>query len=378
VSEKQKFQTKQTLLNSDMETYLEYKNNFDDYFSSKLGANFVATKDELVKKQNVLLKELEKYEKIMCDYEIQQENQIILNKIEELEKSLDELKEIVLENYERYKELQNENIKLLTDNEKLENGIEKVKIKIGQLNNKIDQVSQSLQTIEKWNDEYTKYIMLKDKYDLFVKNFSLLEKKVENAKKEKLKIELQNGKINDDVTFIEKILNGVYKNVEKIKNYEILHESLKNKGFYDLTLENIITNLQRSLNIMCDYIGHERINIALIKTTGEKQIHKMLISSYKIPDMANAGGFEKNFVELLFKMAFLKINSRVICDFLMLDEIYDACSEDNKHMAIKLVEFFRLHYKKMLVVSHNPTITGLFDSTFEIKYDPINGNTLHY
>lgn len=377
-SEKQKFQTKQTLIDSEMLECLEYKSNFDEYFSSNFGTNFVLVKDELWEKQNLLLKELEKCEKIICDYETQQENQIVANKIDELEKSLEECKVKILENYDEYEKLQKENEKLLAENEKLENAIEKIKNKIDQINNKIDKNNQSLQTIKKWNEEYVKYIELKEKYDLFMKNFIVLEKKFENAKKENIKIELQNKKIEDDISFMEKILSGVYKNAKKIKNYEILHESLKNKGFYDMSLENIIVNLQQSLNVMCDYIGHERINISMTKTSGEKQTYKMLISSQKIPDMSNAGGFEKGFVELLFKMAFLKINSKITCNVLMLDEIYDACSEDNKHMAVKLVEFFKLHYKKMLVVSHNPTIMSLFDSTFTIKYDSVNGNILNY
>ena len=71
-------------------------------------------------------------------------------------------------------------------------------------------------------------------------------------------------------------------------------------------------------------------------------------------------------LELIFRLAFLKINSYFKCSFIIIDEIFDACSTENLSMAIKLVEFFKMHYKKMIVVSHNEAIIGTFDQKLQI------------
>ena len=96
----------------------------------------------------------------------------------------------------------------------------------------------------------------------------------------------------------------------------------------------------------------------------------------KIKDISNAGGFQSNIMELLFKLAFLSINNYFTSDFIIIDEIFDACSQENKYMAIKLVEYFKTQYKKILLVSHNQDIINLFDHRIVIKKDEINGNSI--
>ena len=80
-------------------------------------------------------------------------------------------------------------------------------------------------------------------------------------------------------------------------------------------------------------------------------------------------------IELLFKLAFLKINSYFKCDFIIIDEIFDACSNENKDIAVKLVEFFKMQYKKLLVVSHNNAIIDTIDERLTIVKN-VNGNTI--
>ncbi len=84
-------------------------------------------------------------------------------------------------------------------------------------------------------------------------------------------------------------------------------------------------------------------------------------------DISNSGGFQSNMIELIFKLSFLRINSYFKCSFIIIDEIFDACSVENRKMAIKLIEFFKLQYKKMIVVSHNEAIVGTFDKRLRIK-----------
>ena len=88
----------------------------------------------------------------------------------------------------------------------------------------------------------------------------------------------------------------------------------------------------------------------------------IIIKTDKIKDISNSGGFQKNIMELIFKLAFLRINSYFKSDMIIIDEIFDACSEENKPMAIKLLEYYKTQYNKILLVSHNQSIINSFDS----------------
>jgi len=81
-------------------------------------------------------------------------------------------------------------------------------------------------------------------------------------------------------------------------------------------------------------------------------------------------------MELIFKVAFMRINTYLKTDFIIIDELFDACSEENKPIAIKLVEYYKTQYNKILLVSHNQSIINLFDKRLIIKHDKINGNNI--
>ena len=45
-------------------------------------------------------------------------------------------------------------------------------------------------------------------------------------------------------------------------------------------------------------------------------------------------------------------------------------------MAIKLLEYYKTQYNKILLVSHNQSIINSFDSRIKIKRDDKNGNSI--
>ena len=136
---------------------------------------------------------------------------------------------------------------------------------------------------------------------------------------------------------------------------QLLVNILKTNGLCDKLLEEqIIVNLQKALDEICTYIDHEKIYIDFIHTPeNESKKFNIIIRTDKIKDISNAGGFQSNIMELIFKVSFLRINSYLKSDFIIIDELFDACSENNKSMAIKLVEYYKTQFNKILLVSHN-------------------------
>jgi ABC-type lipoprotein export system ATPase subunit len=47
-------------------------------------------------------------------------------------------------------------------------------------------------------------------------------------------------------------------------------------------------------------------------------------------------------------------------------------------MAIKFLEYYKLQYNKILLVSHNQSIINTFDNRIVIKRDSKNGNSITY
>jgi DNA repair exonuclease SbcCD ATPase subunit len=168
--------------------------------------------------------------------------------------------------------------------------------------------------------------------------------------------------------------------IDDINDFELLVNMLKNNGLCDKLLkEQIIINLEKAIDDICKYIGHEKIYINLENISGNAtKKYNIIIKTDTIKDIANAGGFQKNIMELIFKLAFLRINCYFKSDLIIIDEIFDACSEENKTMAIKLLEYYKLQYNKMLLVSHNQSIINTFDNRIVIKRDIKNGNSITY
>ena len=366
---------KQHDLYSQIQKINEYKVNYDEYDPNE---DIGYERNKLYEKKNNYVVNLKQHEINVMNYETNQENNKIQNEIKILEQNIIECENNKLENYDKYVELSLNNEKIQTQINNAEIKIEKLKIQNDKKSILVDKWAHSLNIIKENNDKYQKYIVLKEEYDKYLKSHMKLKKKYDALEIEKKRITSSNKKMEDQIIIANNILSKSKEEVNKIKNYEIIHDSLKNKGLYDVTLTKIVENLQNSITEMCDFIGHERINVNLVATTSKNKNanYNIVINTDKIPDIANSGGFQSNIIELLFKMAFLNINAYFKSDFIIIDEIFDACSEENKHMAIKLVEFFKMTYKKMLIVSHNLAIIDLFDRRLTIKYDDNNGNII--
>jgi DNA repair exonuclease SbcCD ATPase subunit len=352
--------------------YVEYKNDYDEYDPSEDILN------ELTKsctQRDDVTKKINKYESQIKNYETLQENEKLHNEIIKLEQICTEYGESELENYNEYCEVVNEMSLLQKSMNEIEISIEKFKNKNDKIINTITKYEHELKIIKDNVDKYEKYNDLKIEYENFLKLHKNVKLNYDKIKKEKDMIAMKNKNISEQIIIAQNIIQKCKDDIHKVNDYEIINDSLKNNGLYDTMIKKIVENLQSAINDMCEFIGHEKININL---SIRNMKYDIIINTEKIPDISNAGGFQSKIMELLFKMAFLKINSYFKSDFIIIDEIFDACSEENKPMAIKLVEFFKMTYKKMLVVSHNPSIIELFDQRLNIHYDTVNGNTMSY
>lgn len=332
---------------------------------------------KLYDKRDNMQKSINNTEEKIKDYDNKMENNKLEGQIKDLENEINIKQNEKMDDYDEYIKLNNENIKLercVKDDELI---TEKNKNKINEYMNEIKENDDKISKIMKNKEDYDKYNEIKKEYDNILKKHKAIEKEYNMIKKEKDIMENNHKELDKNIIIANNAIKKCDEIQEEIDNLELICNSLTNDGLSKELITNIVDNLQLSLNEMCSYIGHEQIYIKLVDLTGNKlKKYDILISTDNVPDVANAGGFKSNIMELLFKLSFLKINSYYKCDYIVVDEIFDACSEENKKIAIKLVEFFKLQYKQMLLVSHNPAIINIFDKRLIIKKDEINGNTI--
>ncbi len=388
-----------TYLKTDINTKKKIK-NIKDKINDKIDNININIKDiEYIKKSYDLLKLNNNHDKIIIDLETDINNknkqlEILKNKIndytqyqqnikynkeiKDLEEQLTKEEDKEYEEYDIYNDL-------TKDLNKYEKQLSDIKYKretlLNKLNKKLANLKENediLLIINKNKDNYDRYCKIKKQLDSIEKEYFKIEKEYNESNDS---IEKDNKKINDlkEKCIIAKdIIKKSKDAIDNLKDFELLVNILKTNGLCDKLLEEqIIVNLQKALDEICTYIEHEKIYIDFIHTPeNESKKFNIIIRTDKIKDISNAGGFQSNIMELIFKVAFLRINSYLKSDFIIIDELFDACSENNKSMAIKLVEYYKTQFNKMLLVSHNQSIINLFDKRLIINHDKINGNNI--
>ena len=400
-----------------LEYELELINNYGLYFKKDKNTikKITSISEDLNKKISVLLKNIDEnrsikdnydllklnnnYDQILDDLQIElqakKENQIIITdkikdyiqeqknnsfkeEIQKLEKKIINEEQREFKDYELYCDL---TIELNKHEKELSNLKYERELLLNTINKKsleLKKIEDILFLINENKDNYKKYKKIKKDLDKVEKEFILIEEEFNNSNALIQKDALKINDLKEKYIIAKDIIKKCAETIADIKDFELLVNILKTNGLCDKLLEEqIIVNLQKALDDTCKYIGHEKIYVDFIHTPdNESRKFNIVIRTDRIKDISNAGGFQSNIMELIFKVAFMRINTYLKTDFIIIDELFDACSEENKPIAIKLVEYYKTQYNKILLVSHNQSIINLFDKRLIIKHDKINGNNI--
>lgn len=316
------------------------------------------------------------YEKSIDDNKKYCENCKINLDIQNLQSEINDINEYINIEYNEYNKLYveyDQNIKFL---ETLKMDLNIVQNENVKLENEIEKKTQLLKKITDDNERYQKFCMLNEKFDYEQKQYNLFKSKYEKFIKDKENEVQKSKKLLDKCLVSKSVMQKCDVIVDEIRDLIVIENSFVNNGLGGEILKyKIVPTLQNLIDEMCVYIGHEKINIQVTnapKTSSRP--YDLIITTENSKDIANCGGFQYNIIELLFKLAFLQMNSYFKTNFIIIDEIFDKCSDENKILATKLVDYFKTQYNKILLVSHNSSIINMFDKRIIIKKNLINGN----
>ena len=81
----------------------------------------------------------------------------------------------------------------------------------------------------------------------------------------------------------------------------------------------------------------------------------------------NLCGFERFVCNMAFRLVFNQINTKISCNFLIIDEGFSCCDSENLIKVKQLFDFIKQKYSWCLAITHLDTIKDYFDETIKIE-----------
>lgn len=212
--------------------------------------------------------------------------------------------------------------------------------------------------------------------DLFSK-ICKYEKNMIDLTDEKEKLQKQINKIEKEIAVIDvKIsdfdkLDKYVKEKEDLKQiYEKILKIVSKGGLIDDIMEKtVIPKLEENMNKILSFtdnfmikMTYDKNSIKLYKKVDDNLININLIS-----------GYEKFIIGVVFRLALIQINKIVSYDFIIIDEGFSCCDDENIIKLKSLYEYIRSHFKWCLIISHLEKMKDYFDKIINI--DVINGRS---
>lgn len=330
---------------------------------------------ELQNKLEEINNEIDEHTNIVDEYNKGIENNSIKNQILKIETKLDREREKECSEYNEYIELCDNIKELEHTRDKINIKIEKTKNELLEMTNEKNNLINKLKIINNNKKLYNEYLIDKKINDELVeKNYELKEKFdfIENERNKFMSDDVIKNKIITSKANIKNIQDII----QKIKCIEQISNSFDEPFCYRIIETKIIPKLQHVIDVICKYIGHENIYIEMYSQSPQAKSKKIRIRTDSMPNIINSGMFYFGIMELIFRLAFININTYFKSNLIIIDEIYDGCSYDNKHIAENMVEIYKTMCDKILVVSHDSLIIDKFDNTLKIVSDKKNGNKI--
>lgn len=309
-------------------------------------------------------------------------NSIYYTKLEEQEKINEDIKNInkQIENINKMKEyFEYYNIQEMKKTKQTILDI------IIEYSNKIKESKDKMQSFinkgyNKINDELKEInnniITRKQKIEIIIKN----QNKYIYDRNEKLKIEIKklehnklckendiknNEKIISYLELLDNMNNELIEYEQKLKYYTILEELFKEHGIISNIIESLLKTIENEVNNILNELAGFSIKIEYDIKYGIN-IYRTLLNNVQI-SAAQMSGFEKEVVNIIFKIILNKLNTKFTSNFLIIDEGFTSYDQQHLNNMNQLITLLKNNYQFVLVISHIDTLKDYFDRMIEIE-----------
>ncbi len=238
----------------------------------------------------------------------------------------------------------------------INNEYQKLVIELTNIDNLIKHKKEK---IEKLTKQQNKYIYERNK---------ILKHDIKELEHKQL---LKTEEINNNLQLITYIdvyntMNEELINLEQLHEYYTILEKLFNE--HDL-ISNIISSLlqeiENEINNTLNELAGFNIKIEYDIKYGIN-IYRIIDKNIKI-SAKQMSGFEKEIVNIIFKIVLNKFNTKFTSNFLIIDEGFTSYDKEHLNHINRLITLLKNTYKFVLIISHIDTLKDYFDKTININ-----------
>ena len=326
----------------------------EEYYSKKKD---IIDRIEILKKQikNEDIIEYNKLKKINCSLEyynkIVEQKQINKKNCEKIK----ELNKLIKENNEKENTEYIKNKKILEELDEYDNKINMYE-KIVKIKRK--ELERNIKEFDKYeNVDIDNYKEIDNKNNIVIEKIEKINNKLIELNTNKIELERDLKEIN----YLKENINKCkydYENYMEINNIIEAKNGLVNYIMNTIILPQIEGKVNNILSLITDYLielQYDNKRICVYKMEGTKRLKAV-----------NLCGFERFVCNMAFRIVFNQINSKISCNFMIIDEGFSCCDSDNLIKLKYLFDFIRQKYKWCLAITHLDTIKDYFDETIRI------------
>ena len=213
--------------------------------------------------------------------------------------------------------------------------------------------------LEKLEMEFSKYKNV-EIFDLteLTNNIKIINDKLTKLNNNKIELERD----LKEIKYLKDNINQCkydYENYMEINKIIEAKNGLVNYIMNTIILPQIEGKVNNILSLITDYLielEYDNKRICVYKTEGIRRLKAV-----------NLCGFERFVCNMAFRIVFNQINSKINCNFMIIDEGFSCCDSDNLIKLKYLFDFIRQKYKWCLAITHLDTIKDYFDDTIRIN-----------
>jgi exonuclease SbcC len=290
-------------------------------------------------------------------------NKLIELKNLELNRQLIDINNRHCDEYEQYKIIQQQIIVLSNDIQVIERQNDKLQLTIDRLQHDKQICESQNKTIDDIGQKLLEYEKLKKESNTINDHHSKISKLYEAKQHESKEIENTLGKTRFELNSLSELVQE-YTTKEKDKALlETINQVLDKNGLIDNILSTIVSpKIESNLNQLLKHIVDYKIQITYTK--GRFQINKIVGS--KAVNIETLSGCEKFITDICFKIVLDQYNSYVKPGFIVMDEVFTCCDDENISKLPALFNYIKKHYDYALLISHDERIKRLYDTTIEV------------
>jgi DNA repair exonuclease SbcCD ATPase subunit len=210
-----------------------------------------------------------------------------------------------------------------------------------------------------------------------MENYKKMEK--ENAKKNRIceTNEKHMNKIKDEnkelYNNLMKLKSELSTEENKLKDYTLKEDEksvlnlivniLDKNGLIDNILStSVMPKLMSDVNELLGHVADYKVDIQYTK--GKFKIVK--IQNNSVINIDTLSGCERFIANIAFKLALDGYNNYIKTKFIIIDEVFTCCDDNNIAKLPSLFNYIKNQYKFALVISHDDRIKKLYNSYIEV------------